>query len=326
MSKLTKNYIAVQEGKMSKTEFLRQTRQQYPTIISQFNSYDDAISILRGKRMLSEEVVYQCIGDKFPLESIERGIDYELEKMGYRTDLDSIASADYKTAKEEAIKNLSKDRLYYIKQEAVCCDKAKHTEAEAEKKKGSDHKQKKVEGPMTRVQLKETKKTVAKKQAKPSNSDNKLLKEAVTKAIVKVLSEAATVNLAHLSDEHASIQGIPAILNTLENTVTEIESFILKMQSKVQGAFDSIGDIKDEDGIPVGYKFIQPILESFKKDLEPVMQKASLDNLKLPEVPEIEPQQENPEMEVEPEVEPKHNVFAGSQLSENKQPRKRYTR
>ena len=89
----------------------------------------------------------------------------------------------------------------------------------------------------------------------------------------------------------------------MENVVTEIESFILKEQSKIQSIFDSIGAIKNEDNIPVGFKFAQPIMDSFQKDLEPVLQKISLDSIKLPDAPEtdtIEPVVEDEEAELSP--------------------------
>lgn len=332
MSKLTNNYIAVQKGSMSQAEFLRQARQQFPGVVSQFNSYNDTLTILKNKGLLSEEVMYQCQGDRFPLEAIERGIEFELESMGIRTDLETPTSTEYKQAKKRAIDNLCKDELFYVKKVAVCCDKAKTSQEQAEKEKGENYKQKKSEGQMKPVKvLRESKGSVKPVISKKDSVDSKLLKESITKAITKILSEAATANLAQLSDQHASIQGIPAILNTLENIVTEIESFILKTQTKIQGAFDSIGDIRNEDNIPVGYKFVQPILESFKKDLEPVLQKASLDNLKLPTAPEQSESSEvdvnnQPELGSEVEEDPKQTVFAPKQqLAENKQPRKRYT-
>lgn len=127
---------------------------------------------------------------------------------------------------------------------------------------------------------------VTKRMREGQDVEGQLLKEAITKVVTKVLSEAATTNLATLSDQNATIQGIPAILNSLENIVTEIESFILKEQTKIQGVFDNIGNIKNEDNIPIGYKFVQPIMDAFSKDLQPVLEKISLDNIKVPEAPE----------------------------------------
>lgn len=418
---ITNTYKAVQEGKISKGEFLRQTRQNFPSYINQFTSYDDAISILRRRGILSEEVIYQCQGDRFPLESIDRGIRYELEQAGIY-DVTEVGKGDYKEAKKKAIENLCKDPLYYINivaggdkkraeknqkeidtnnsmfevkprknlQEVSREDLAAHNSMEGDrlfqdflikykqllptkgpeehaskacmavrkalgqsrwlpsrsmmqsKKLSYDHKEvevqtkdgKTVKKPVfsygyarAGVDYKGSTRTGG---IKGSIKESKLLKEAIVKKIQKILAEAATTNLAQFSDENSSVQGIPAILNNLENVVTEIESFILKEQSKIQSIFDSIGAIKNEDNIPVGFKFAQPIMDSFQKDLEPVLQKISLDSIKLPDAPEtdtVEPVVGDEEAELSP----KETVFSPSKKRETLQEgkvtvRRRYTR
>lgn len=418
---ITNTYKAVHEGKISKGEFLRQTRQNFPSYINQFTSYDDAISILRRRGILSEEVIYQCQGDRFPLESIDRGIRYELEQAGIY-DVTEVGKGDYKEAKKKAIENLCKDPLYYINivaggdkkraeknqkeidtnnsmfevkprknlQEVSREDLAAHNSMEGDrlfqdflikykqllptkgpeehaskacmavrkalgqsrwlpsrsmmqsKKLSYDHKEVEVQtkdGKMVKkpvfsygyaragVDYKGSTRTGG---IKGSIKESKLLKEAIVKKIQKILAEAATTNLAQFSDENSSVQGIPAILNNLENVVTEIESFILKEQSKIQSIFDSIGAIKNEDNIPVGFKFAQPIMDSFQKDLEPVLQKISLDSIKLPDAPEtdtIEPVVGDEEAELSP----KETVFSPSKKRETLQEgkvtvRRRYTR
>ena len=418
---IANTYKAVHEGKISKGEFLRQTRQNFPSYINQFTSYDDAVSILRRRGILSEEVIYQCQGDRFPLESIDRGIRYELEQAGIY-DVTEVGKGDYKEAKKKAIENLCKDPLYYINivaggdkkraeknqkeidtnnsrfevkprknlQEVSREDLAAHNSMEGDrlfqdflikykqllptkgpeehaskacmavrkalgqsrwlpsrsmmqsKKLSYDHKEVEVQtkdGKMVKkpvfsygyaragVDYKGSARTGG---IKGSIKESKLLKEAIVKKIQKILAEAATTNLAQFSDENSSVQGIPAILNNLENVVTEIESFILKEQSKIQSIFDSIGAIKNEDNIPVGFKFAQPIMDSFQKDLEPVLQKISLDSIKLPDAPEtdtIEPVVGDEEAELSP----KETVFSPSKKRETLQEekvtvRRRYTR
>ena len=418
---IANTYKAVHEGKISKGEFLRQTRQNFPSYINQFTSYDDAISILRRRGILSEEVIYQCQGDRFPLESIDRGIRYELEQAGIY-DVTEVGKGDYKEAKKKAIENLCKDPLYYINivaggdkkraeknqkeidtnnsmfevkprknlQEVSREDLAAHNSVEGDrlfqdflikykqllptkgpeehaskacmavrkalgqsrwlpsrsmmqsKKLSYDHKEVEVQtkdGKMVKkpvfsygyaragVDYKGSARTGG---IKGSVKEGKLLKEAIVKKIQKILAEAATTNLAQFSDENSSVQGIPAILNNLENIVTEIESFILKEQSKIQSIFDSIGAIKNEDNIPVGFKFAQPIMDSFQKDLEPVLQKISLDSIKLPDAPEtdtVEPVVGDEEAELSP----KETVFSPSKKRETLQEekvtvRRRYTR
>lgn len=161
--------------------------------------------------------------------------------------------------------------------------------------------------------------------------EKSILKEHIIGIIGKVLNEAATANLAQLSDENASVAELPGIINNLENVVTEIESFWIKEQQKIQGIFDQVGNIKNEDGLPVGYKFVQPMIESLKKDLEPVLAKITLDDLKLPEAPAPDQTQVNdPNAQAEvPPVEPKQTVFSPAQekepLQESKK-NKRYTK
>lgn len=359
MSKLIENYRAVNEGQMSKAEFLRQTRQQYPNYINQFTSFEDAIKIFKDKGILFEEVIYQCNGDKFPLEQIEKGIDFELEAAGVNPALLSVDPKCYRKAKETAIANLSKDPLYYVKKESAMSlkeDKQDHSKSNkvvksVETKPVQSEVKKKVKPGMSessyedkrygwndddhvRVQLvqaylkkvnpetgkKYTQAEARKKADKMIKSHNKKKEgnqtlneqvvKTIVKSVVKVLSEAATTNLAQLSDENASIQGIPAILNNLENIVTEIESFIIKEQNKIQSVFDQIGNIKNEDNIPIGYKFVNPILNSLKQDLEPVLSKINLDSIKLPDAPQLQDGEVELNTGSEEPLEDKETVFS----------------
>ena len=174
------------------------------------------------------------------------------------------------------------------------------------------------------------------KKSMKEQQEKAILKEHIINIIGKILNEAATANLAQLSDENASVAELPGIINSLENIVTEIESFWIKEQQKIQGVFDQVGNIKNEDGLPVGYKFVQPMLESLKKDLEPVLAKITLDDLKLPEAPAPDQTQVNdPNAQLDPNdpnalppVPEKKTVFspaAKTPLQESKK-NKRYTK
>ena len=454
---LSKNYIALTEGRMSRSEFLRQARQSFPNLIGAGNNFEDALKILTRKGLINEELIYQNKADKFPLESIERGIRYELEVMDV-FDVHHPSQEQYKKARQRAIDNLGKDSLYYINRIAggtkELADRnqkevdnndqmkkveagTKHTlkegkyitEAPTEdnvqlnkkfldlyiKYKDGNYKvkdketgelkagkklapetaaskacmvvRKSMNAPRFRPDrntiascsvgrgklqyqgekdgvptfnyawsLKEATKTVndplfsqfyqhfvkkykdagdpnaelkARKDAKGAlarykakqmkeQQEKAVLKEHIINIVGKVLNEAATANLAQLSDENASVSELPGIINNLENVVTEIESFWIKEQQKIQGIFDQVGNIKNEDGLPVGYKFVQPIIDSLKKDLNPVLAKITLDDLKLPEAPAPDQTQVNdPNAEVDPNdpnavpsVEPKQTVFS----------------
>lgn len=422
---INSNYKALLEGRMTKTEFLRQARQGLPQYITNFTSFDDAIKILRQRSIISEELVYQNKADKFPLESIQRGIVYELEEMGVE-DTTRPSKEEYKKARQRTIDNLCKDSLYYINKIAASTPQPKEEGDKMQKvnlKEGMDpvqankqffelyikykdgkyqvkdketgetkpgkalapetaaqkaclvvrkltgnknfrpdrntiancatgkgklqyqgesngiprfnyawsmkennveeaawseysgnpiytqfyqhylkkakeakdpNAEKTARGQAKKAFLKYQEKHAAKEALKESKAkrEEMVLKESVIQLIGKILGEekenlqeAATANLAQLSDENASVAELPAAINSLENIVTEIESFWLKEQQKIQGVFDSLGNIKNEDGLPIGYKFVQPIMDSLKKDLEPVLAKISLEGLKLPEAP-----------------------------------------
>lgn len=482
------NYKALIEGRMSKAEFLRQARQGLPQYITNLTSFDDAIKVLRHKSLLSEELVYQNKADQFPLESIQRGIRYELEAMNL-LDINTPSKEEYRKAREKAIDNLCKDSLYYINKIA---GNTKKQAEENQEKADTDDKLKEVkpgkknlsEGRYVneastddktllnkkfldfyikykdgnyQVKDKETGELKPGKQLAPETAAQKacmvvrkaynsprfrpdrntiascasgrgklqyqgekngvpsfnyawsisenenldeyrkptdfndpifvqmyqhylkkykaekrpnaekearsraissyqkykekqtvqesatlskkkieemVLKESIINLIGKVLgegmiTEAATANLAQLSDENASVSELPSIINSLENIVTEIESFWLKEQQKIQGIFDSLGNIKNEDGLPVGYKFAQPIMKSLSEDLAPVLSKITLESINLPEAPAPDQTPVN-DPTVEPEVPEKETVFSPADkdtpLQESKSPKRRYTK
>ena len=106
---VTEKYRAVNEGQMAKQEFVRQMRLAFPSLINQFNGYDDSVSILRTKGLLFEEkTMKHDVSD----ESIRRALDAEITVLGHDpvtcTDSDVIDKA-----RAKAIANLSKDPLHY---------------------------------------------------------------------------------------------------------------------------------------------------------------------------------------------------------------------
>jgi hypothetical protein len=54
MRTLQEKYNAIQEGSFSKDQFLRDARMQHPTLVTQYNGYDDAVKILKNRGMISE--------------------------------------------------------------------------------------------------------------------------------------------------------------------------------------------------------------------------------------------------------------------------------
>src|SRR6056300_1100079 len=106
----TEKYRAVNEGKMAKTEFVRQMRQSYPMYISQYNGFDDTVQILKNRGMLFEE--YTNPSKNLSDDSVRRGMDVEIAAMGH----DPVTCDDGEVqakAKAKAIANIQKDPLHY---------------------------------------------------------------------------------------------------------------------------------------------------------------------------------------------------------------------
>jgi len=56
MRTLQEKYNAINEGKFSKDQFLRDARLQLPNLVTQYNGYDDAVKILKNRGMIQEAV------------------------------------------------------------------------------------------------------------------------------------------------------------------------------------------------------------------------------------------------------------------------------
>ena len=122
---VAENYKAVVAGRLAKGEFVRQMRQQFPNLISQFNGYEDTVKILKNKQVIFESTVNEAptkekVYDDRPaltysLDALERGINYELAAAGLMAhDKFNINADDYFKAEKKAKDNLEKDSLHYI--------------------------------------------------------------------------------------------------------------------------------------------------------------------------------------------------------------------
>jgi hypothetical protein len=119
MRTLQEKYNAILEENFSKKQFVRDARLAHPNLITQFNGFDDAVTILKNKGMLREakkqEVPeYDKPAPGVSLEAQERGIDYELQGMGINTGVTTPTPDQYNKAKEKAFKNLEKDPNHYL--------------------------------------------------------------------------------------------------------------------------------------------------------------------------------------------------------------------
>lgn len=174
MRTLTEKFRAIQEGRFTKAQFLRDARLEQPNLVSQHNSYDDAVSILRNRGLLFEAEalpVYHPpvvqVEDMFSIDTVERGIDVELEKMGVQTSM-LPDEEEYEKAKGTTLKNLLKNPNFYIDNLADIKTTGKRTDLMV---------------PATRATVKDKDNGMVKIQ----------IKEAVKKLIYKALQTQPTV-------------------------------------------------------------------------------------------------------------------------------------
>lgn len=462
----TEKFRAVNEGKMAKGEFVRQMRMAHPSVISQWNSYNDTVTILKNKGYITEKTGVESYDSRYDLNispnSIDRGVRYELAAQGH----DPVTVKDKElVAKvtDRVIKNLKKDPLHYINLLAKESshvdknDKMKETKRgaqdvdtfngmkKADLKENMDMNSPKdniikvasvirakyseipgfnvilkdflqthqhdikaglvtdpvgefddyIELNYDRLDEKEGKdldgdgdidgddymmakdKAIKKAMGKdevvsemsPEMADvvaflatgagiqgashvagklikaletgrfgekgkeiaqdihnlaktdveetrNLNLREHVKNIITKVLeeqmiNEAATNELARLADDFAEFPGMKQSIIGLQDIVTDIESFYDKTRQKIQKVYDSIGEIRNEEGLKVG-GFIAPSIEAaFNKDLRPVTKVGFTGGLETPKVKTMSSREfEDLKRQQGIEEEPKQNVFS----------------
>jgi len=82
MKNISKQYADLLEGKMSRDNFVRNCRQQFPQFVSPVTSIDDAIKILKSKRIISETTM------------IDTNMNPDAEKQGYNDNYDGYGIED----------------------------------------------------------------------------------------------------------------------------------------------------------------------------------------------------------------------------------------
>ena len=118
MRTLQEKYNGVLEGKFSKTQFRRDAATELPQFVSNVNSFDDTVAILKNKGVVTEakkeEKYFEAREvDNIAPDVLDTGIKFELDK---KFDTLDVSKEDYEKAKETAVKNLTKDRAYYSKE------------------------------------------------------------------------------------------------------------------------------------------------------------------------------------------------------------------
>ena len=115
------------------------------------------------------------------------------------------------------------------------------------------------------------------------------LKAIITKVLAdkETLSEAATQELSKFADDYSGFDGMKSSINGLENIVTDIEQYFDKTRAKIQKIYDTLGEIRNEEGLKVG-GFLAPAIEqAFMKDLKPVTKMGFTKGLNQPKVKTI---------------------------------------
>lgn len=146
MRTITEKYNAVLEGKFTKAQFKSDVIRELPHLVSKFNDFETIGTILKSKGILAEkkdkavekyQPEYKDPADKFPIEAIERGIDYELEKAGIDS-AETHSEEDHKKAKDKALKNLEKDPNFYLHLLSGDSKKVDKNDKEVEVKRGEE--------------------------------------------------------------------------------------------------------------------------------------------------------------------------------------------
>ena len=117
MKNIQKQYTDLLEGKMSKQNFMRNVRMEFPQHVTNVSSYEDTIKILKGKRIISEAAKPEGVyghnpnAETPPVPGIDQlnyyqvyhGIQYELAQMPEITD------ENYIKARKKVVDTILKD-------------------------------------------------------------------------------------------------------------------------------------------------------------------------------------------------------------------------
>lgn len=107
MTTISKLYQQLNEGVVTRENFMRRVRNEYSHMVSPTNSFDDAIRILKNKGVLTEahQLSTTQILDRLNPYAVKKGIEVEMAKCKGEIDLEKI--------REKVAKNLSKNHTYY---------------------------------------------------------------------------------------------------------------------------------------------------------------------------------------------------------------------
>jgi len=151
-----------------------------------------------------------------------------------------------------------------------------------EEKKGTDHD---GDGDVDGDDYKHAKDKAIKKAMGKDEVVKENIKAIISKVLEEqVINEAATNELAKFADTYGGFEGMKPAIIQLQDVVTDIEAYYDKTRSKIQKVYDTLGDIRNEEGLKVG-GFLAPSIETaFNKDLRPVTKSGFTKGLDTPKV------------------------------------------
>ena len=121
MKTLQEKYNAIQNNNFSKAQFKRDAIMECGHLVTHYNGYDDIVNILINRGVITEakkdEPKYSTASaaDHIAPDVLDTGIKFECDKKHGTLD---VSKEEYDKCRETAIKNLSKDVLYYVKQDS----------------------------------------------------------------------------------------------------------------------------------------------------------------------------------------------------------------
>ena len=250
MKNIQKQYTDLLEGKMSKQNFMRNVRMQFPQHVTNVSSYEDSIKILKGKRILSEapEGVYghnpnaenpQHPGiDQLNYYQVYHGIQYELAKMP------AITDEAYVEARKKVVANILKDPNAYKELQLANFKAVYEMDQDLEMKEVKENN--KVDKPNEMKVLKKdvkgnTEDSLGKKEAKKAKNGKGI--EQMTQAPKKV----AGVAVMEVPGKEKVKALKESILDEMTKINPEYEHF--NVGSRVKKKDDSlVGEITEWDG------------------------------------------------------------------------------
>lgn len=254
MKTITEKYHAVNEGAMSKAEFVRQMRLAHPQVISQFNGFNDSVQILKNKGLLFEkkrENEYENPSYNLSPDAVRRGLRYELILAGLDPAGD-ISEEDYMKAHKKAEDNIMKDQLHYYRMIADDKTKIEHDKMK-ETKRGAQETD--TDNAMAKVKLNEN---VSKKQSiKESKiAEQKALLENAIHSIKQVFPELTKeIFKAYIDTHYTDLLNDPSInvaddfmewayingyMDTRPDSLDETESTINEGRGDLETIIDAI--------------------------------------------------------------------------------------